>query len=484
MKRFLGKWVCFFWSWGFLKFVLFTITIIVLLYVEEDWRGARTWAATKTKWEARGESFDPSSYIPRPIPDAENLAALPIFKVESDPTAPGIQSPVKLQDALDEEKHGGSLPRIDKTPDEIRVGLAKVFAQAFPQASPPAEPLAQLEALYPIIPEIRQAAATRPDCRFNQDYATQPPMFRGIGLIVAPIKLAKLLSLHAVVAMEENQPEVAMDDIRIELRLAAGVGRDPRLVAGLVDIGITAIARGVIDNLLKQHAWSDAQLIELDRDLGRIDFLSQFQFTMRGEIITETIPNFDYIKATATRSRAGLLMYGIWPGGWLDLDKSRMVDFLFREVKCVDVSSRRVFPEVIRKLEDETDRAEELPWRLAPWNLFFTISAPTFTRAAIKFANMQVHLDEDRVVCALERYRLAHGAYPASLDVLAPAYLAVVPPDIMNGQPFHYKLHPDGTFLLYSVGWNLSDEGGKVGQGNDSTGQSHYAEGDWPWPTW
>ncbi len=54
MKRFLTRIFRFFWSWGFLKFVLFATTFIILLYVEEDWRGARTWAATKAKWEARG----------------------------------------------------------------------------------------------------------------------------------------------------------------------------------------------------------------------------------------------------------------------------------------------------------------------------------------------------------------------------------------------------------------------------------------------
>ena len=85
MKRFCTKVGRFFWAWGFLKFVLSAVTLIVLLYVEEDWRGARAWAATKAKWEARGISFDFNRLIPPPVPADQNLAAIPLFKMELDP---------------------------------------------------------------------------------------------------------------------------------------------------------------------------------------------------------------------------------------------------------------------------------------------------------------------------------------------------------------------------------------------------------------
>jgi hypothetical protein len=78
-------------------------------------------------------------------------------------------------------------------------------------------------------------------------------------------------------------------------------------------------------------------------------------------------------------------------------------------------------------------------------------------------AQAQVWIDEMRIACALERYRLAHNAYPASLDALVPAYVAELPRDIFNGEPYHYQLRPDGVYLLYSVvGWDLTDEGGQL----------------------
>jgi hypothetical protein len=92
-------------------------------------------------------------------------------------------------------------------------------------------------------------------------------------------------------------------------------------------------------------------------------------------------------------------------------------------------------------------------------------------------------VDEARIACALERYRLAHGVYPDSLDALAPAYIDALPHDIMTGDPYHYQLRPDGTFLLYSVGWNETDDGGTVVYEKDHPDRLDYQQGDWVWPT-
>jgi hypothetical protein len=84
MKRFFGKIGHFFWSWGFLEFVVAVILLIVLFYVEEDWRGTRVWAVTKAKWEAKGETFDYSKFTPPPVPDEQNLAAIPLFELKEE----------------------------------------------------------------------------------------------------------------------------------------------------------------------------------------------------------------------------------------------------------------------------------------------------------------------------------------------------------------------------------------------------------------
>ena len=62
---------------------------------------------------------------------------------------------------------------------------------------------------------------------------------------------------------------------------------------------------------------------------------------------------------------------------------------------------------------------------------------------------------------AIKRYELQHQQLPPTLENLTPAFLKTTPLDYMNGQALHYRKNQDGTFLLYSVGLNGVDDGGK-----------------------
>ena len=105
---------------------------------------------------------------------------------------------------------------------------------------------------------------------------------------------------------------------------------------------------------------------------------------------------------------------------------------------------------------------------------------PTLGYFVEKLALMQSSIDLARVACAMERYRLAHGEYPETLDALAPQFIGKVPHDIINGQPLHYRRTDDGKFVLYSVGWNETDDGGTVVflKGGSTVDRD---KGDWVW---
>jgi hypothetical protein len=83
------------------------------------------------------------------------------------------------------------------------------------------------------------------------------------------------------------------------------------------------------------------------------------------------------------------------------------------------------------------------------------------------------------VACALERFRLAHGNYPETLDSLTLQFIAQLPHDLINGQPLKYRRTDDGRFVLYSVGWNETDDGGKVEL--TKSGNADINKGDWVW---
>ena len=68
--------------------------------------------------------------------------------------------------------------------------------------------------------------------------------------------------------------------------------------------------------------------------------------------------------------------------------------------------------------------------------------------------------DLSQVGIALSRYQKQNGNFPDSLDPLAPDYLPALPADPYTGKPFVYRIDDEGA-LIYSLGKNLKDDGGK-----------------------
>jgi len=88
-------------------------------------------------------------------------------------------------------------------------------------------------------------------------------------------------------------------------------------------------------------------------------------------------------------------------------------------------------------------------------------------------------------VVALKRYRLRHGQWPQSLAVLVPDFATRPPPDLMDGRQLRYRLEPDGSFTLYSVGQDGQDNGGNptpAFSGTQYQNQSCWEGRDWVWP--
>ncbi len=76
---------------------------------------------------------------------------------------------------------------------------------------------------------------------------------------------------------------------------------------------------------------------------------------------------------------------------------------------------------------------------------------------------------------ALQAYRAEHGVYPATLAMLLPAYLPKIPSDpCAHRAELRYKLHGE-KYLLYSIGPDGKDDGGRAIEHASKTGSGHYA---------
>jgi Tfp pilus assembly protein PilE len=110
---------------------------------------------------------------------------------------------------------------------------------------------------------------------------------------------------------------------------------------------------------------------------------------------------------------------------------------------------------------------EKKPWYLLPSQRTETMKhyysemfLPSLAAAMQASQRFQIRNDLARTYVALERFRLARGAYPAALAELVPAYLPAVPNDLIDGQPLRYQRTPAGGYRAYSIWINGVDDGG------------------------
>jgi hypothetical protein len=367
------------------------------------------------------------------------------------------------------------------------------FVHEFPVApqpqSPAADVLLALSKFDPVIEELR-AASRRPYARFPVRYE------EGFNALLPHLRRLRegshFLAVRAIAALADGNADQALEDVKLSFRLMEATRAEPLLITHLVRIAQTHLALQPIWEGLADQRWNDAQLATIQEELDRLDFLADCHQGMRGERAF-SIWAMDYLRRTRDpglfdvqigepvlsgdkRWRRLLFRLAI-PRGWFDQNKvsvARIHLELFQP--GVDLETRRVSPATLGRL-DQGLQAEFT--RRTPYNLFSGLLLPALGKAAERFSRSQASVDLARVACALERHRLAQGGYPEYLDALVPQFLAKVPHDVINGQPLKYRRTDDGRFVLYSVGWNETDDGGQLAL--TKSGNADWNKGDWLW---
>jgi hypothetical protein len=511
-RRFL-KWL---FSWRTAPRTLISFAVIVtligLFYAEENWRGKHTWEKFKHEWEARGERFDRASVVPPPVPDDQNFALTPIvvssYSYILDKNGHQIRPPhtnvvnrLKMETAP--KNNNLSLTNGTGNWQKSTVSDLKVWQQyyralaaktnEFPAPSQPqssaADVLLALSKYDPAIEELRQAS-NLPYSRFPLEYDREDTFAILLPHLNVLRGCARVLQLRAIAELQNGQSGKALDDVKLMLRLTDSVRTEPFLISHLVRIAILGITMQPVWEGLVEHKWSDAQLIELDRELVKLDFLADYKLSMRGEMVCQQGGMFDYLRHHPEQlpqmsiggdsdTHLAAQIFRLIPSGWFYQNQLRCARPMVESyVPVADVTRGVISPAATRRADAAVDAENE---HLNPYNIIARMLLPALGNAARKFASGQSSVDLARVAIALERYRLAHGQYPGSLEALAPQFIAKLPHDVINGQPLKYRRTSDGRFVLYSVGWNETDDGGEIGLTSGRTPRQDLERGDWVW---
>ncbi len=525
--------ILWFFTWRNFRRMLFVlacfIASLILFYAEEDFRGWHAWNQFKLQEEARGENFNHLSFAPPPVPDEQNFALTPIVASSYDwlldKNGKRLISPkTNYIDRLsmDRESYGF----LDSPTNYANWAMAKMTdlkgwqeyyralaakTNDFPVPPTPQTPavdvLSALSKYDSDIEEVRKASVL-PYSRFPLYYSSDHP-FEDILLphLAALKRCSQVLELRASAELENGQSDKALDDVNLMFRLIDSIHSEPFVISHLVRIAMTSIALQPTWEGLVKHKWSDRQLVELDRELVLLNFLNDYDFSMRneragaileidsmrrhrdykeiemlfglfGEIRGFTDEN-DPIEYSAPSKISELLSYPVglylMPGGWYFKNELTVAE-MHRQcfLPMIDTNLQVALPKI---RNDANEYFKKL--NLGPWNVIALFSAD-MRNSGRKFAYGQNSINMARVACALERYRLAHGEYPETLDLLAPQFIAQIPHDIIGGKPLHYRRTDRGKFLLYSIGWNETDDGGQIGL--TEYGRTDTTKGDWVWP--
>ena len=173
------------------------------------------------------------------------------------------------------------------------------------------------------------------------------------------------------------------------------------------------------------------------------------------------------------------------PRGWFYFEQINY-NRVFSDViqPGIDYPARRMNPTTLKQKDQALAEALGEGWtQVFNHRLLARMLLPALPNAQKKFAIAQTTVDEASLASALERFRLANGHYPEALTELAPRFVPQLPHDLVTGEPLKYRLTDNGRFILYSVGWNEKDDGGKIALTAGKTPSVDSTEGDWVWPS-
>jgi len=523
-----------FWTvWGrFLKRLGLAAVVLAALisvaFVIEGTRATWAWQEVEAHLKQRGEPMNFEELLGPRVPDAQNFARHPLMDGLLSHTATndakgrltyrwtGQRKISELYEALrfpeppsDEPKSGKRLrrtgPDLESLASLLKAGTHREKRTVYdPGRSEPREtndlihlpippagmPAAQavlyaFEGRRAVLDQITEAAR-RPRAQHDLRYADGPNAL--LPHLAIHKSMAGKLRTRSAARVAAGDTAGAAEDIDTILRLAELTGEDPVLIGYLVRVAIQSSAFSAFWDGTLQHAWSDAQLAAFQQRFEGLKQRDSLVKAFRGErlfgktcfeLMREGRLDPDTLGAMESDESGNSFGWGLVPRAWLLQNQAYHSKVLDQVVGAL----QRCDPE--RGIASkgsiwETERVEQTVFNTAgrrfhPYRIFTHLLLPGLAKVHAKADRSLTTSRLAITVAGLERHRLATGRYPKSLDDLVPKWVPTVPLDPMDGQPLRYRLNADGTFTVYGIGPNHSDDNGvfESQQGQDL---------DWAWP--
>ncbi len=331
------------------------------------------------------------------------------------------------------------------------------------------------------------------------------PLVGGRGMLIAVLppalqpyrEASRALAARAMLRLNDGRVEDSWEDLLACHRLARLCAEGPTFVDYVVGVGLDGISCSAEQGMLQQTQLSAAQAEKMRDDLDCLPAMPRIADEIE---IGERFSYLDSIGCIAREGAHGLTQSAQYAGlgadspeqkayqksvyeaagaGPIDWDSilrlgnanyDRIVDSIRKSTRPERKAIADEFDLRIRKnmtetqgilrtgLDKSADRRKVVSDALGHILCGLFISGLHMVSDAEDRGLMR--FDLTKLAFALAAYRAEHGAYPAKLAELTPKYVATIPKDRFNDGDLHYSLQ-GGGYLLYSVGPNGKDDGGK-----------------------
>ena len=464
---------------GAAVFAAVVASLVVSYYGYQNWRSKRAWRTFQTALKQRGESLDLSPLLSEPAPDDANFARSPVFlsllsktnretsglfeQVRSfEPAASGALGKVLLMD----------WSRQTNSPLHPFVSSVRQPSRDGSETNRTDDAAAILQGLQSQNGRLRELAAAT--TRYTAFQASTNRDARAVfhpdrEQILLLERLHLLFQVRACASLALGQNADAAEDVLAGLRLA-------RLARQLPDTRSTVRVQVLLMRSLQplweglsQHAWTEPQLAPFQHELGGFNLLADYTNAVRRIVLAHievwrAIPDSTNSETALPATDGGYQSERAWrlqPRAWWYESCIQLHNAGRNAIEQVDVAAGRI--QRTMNWSDLEGLLLDSPSRELLQSSWWLVANP----ASVAFA--QTSVNQATIACALERFRLANGVYPETLEQLVPALLARVPHDAVPGRPIIYQHVAEGSFILRGGGPNGTDD------------RKNPASDDWLW---
>jgi hypothetical protein len=339
------------------------------------------------------------------------------------------------------------------------------------------------------------------DIHYLPDYLSGPEA--KLEQLGSTLNCARMASLLAQFEIQNNQLDRACDYLEEGQTLYRKINPLPQyiLIQGLVQISVDAIFLQDVRMILDHADVNEVHLNRIRELFVQPSGLEQLAQALQGERIFFGNWIWDLLRSPQTSDEPFLLTNMMQPNPVEKVTYQLLMTFIYRpflidsdqafyleSIWNIEHFARRAQAGELSYLEhlDSGGKAADFFARASSFErmqkIISSLSLPALEVATRKFVHAETTLRQLHISIELQRYRIKHGRYPETLDVLATLTSRQLS-DPVTHQPMLYRPDDELGYILYSRGENGIDDGGEILPREDGdTRQREDNAPDWVWP--